>query len=527
MARKSRKPSPQGKPVVVNIPIDIAVGYVRLSVEDRAGEGDSIETQKRIISSYIENSPNFQLSRIYEDDGASGSTYDRPGFSEMIGDAEKGKFSCVLIKDISRLGRNLIDTGYYVEKKLPSLGIRLISITDGYDSVRDGINTIFALKSLLNEVYPQDIGHKVKSVIHNQMEDGRYFGNRPPYGFLKSSKDKHRLVMDETAAPVVQQIFQWAAEGKSMMEIVRSLNSEGIPTPSHHWFRLGIIDNMDMLGGKHWQTRTVRSILKNEIYTGTMLRGKTEVSQHKQVPAPSDAWLHIENAHPAIISKGLFTTVQEQLFSRQENAPGQQNEHYTPNLFKGKIFCGYCGKNLDRKKNHQYYIYRCTAKYAAPGSCLGISVREDTLVEAVTGVLLEYATRVDDKPHDLQDEKAIETKLAELQVESSYDEGVLIGLYEAFVIGEITKQEYLDAKADYSQWEVQQKERWAQLSLQKSEKADMEAEKRGLNDMLVDFQNTKLLTPELIDRLVEKVSVHDSGKVYVALKNPGCLRFDD
>lgn len=182
MARKSRKPNRQGSPVTINASVSTAVGYVRLSVEDRDGKGNSIETQKQIITGYIGEHPDLSLAKIYVDDGVSGGTYDRPAFNEMINDAKQGKFTCIIVKDTSRLGRNLIDTGYYVEKMLPSIGVRLISINDEYDSARDGIDMSFTLQSLVSEAYSLDIGRKVKAVLHNQMEDGKYIGSRPPYG---------------------------------------------------------------------------------------------------------------------------------------------------------------------------------------------------------------------------------------------------------------------------------------------------------------------------------------------------------
>jgi DNA invertase Pin-like site-specific DNA recombinase len=528
MARKSRKTNWQARPVTVNIPITVAVGYVRLSVEDRGNKGDSIETQKKIILKYIEEHSGLHLLKIYEDDGVSGGTYERPGFSKMIQDAENGMFSCILIKDVSRLGRNLIDTGYYVEKMLPSIGVRVISITDNYDSVKEGVDTNFALKSLFSEVYLLDIGRKVKSAIRNQMENGQYIGSRPPYGYLKSPEDKHRLVVDEEAAVIVKQIFQWAADGKSAMEIVRSLNCAGIVTPSHHWFRLGIIQNVELLGGNHWQSRTVRKLLANEAYTGTMVRGKTKIAHRRQMPVPQDEWIRVENIHPAIISQELFATVQKRFFSGTMNEPKakQQNEQYTPNLFKGKIFCGHCGGRLDRKKNHQHYIYRCTANYVTPENCSGNSIREETIISAVSRALLEYAGSVDNEPTEqteAQDAKPIETELAELQVGTFYDENAPIILYETFIDGKITKQDYLELKAKYNHRKAQQEERWVQLSLQKAEQAAIVVEKQDLLAVIEKFQNTQHLTPGLIGKLVERIEVFGNGQIYVRLYPQRCL----
>jgi DNA invertase Pin-like site-specific DNA recombinase len=518
MARKSRKPNRQARPVTINIPVTIAVGYVRLSVEDRVNKGDSIETQKQIILRYLEEHPGFRLLKIYEDDGVSGGTYERSGFSEMIKDAENGMFSCILIKDVSRMGRNLIDTGYYVEKMLPSIGVRLISITDNYDSARDGIDTSFALKNLFSEVYLLDIGRKVKSAIRNQMEEGQYIGSRPPYGYLKSPEDKHRLIVDEEAAAIVKRIFLWAAEGKSVMEIVRSLNRAGIATPSHHWFRLGVIENVNLLGENHWQARTVRTIFANEVYTGTMVRGKTKVVHREQMPVLQDEWICVENTHPAIISQELFTVVQERFSTKAVNEPYQQKEQYTPNLLKGKIFCGHCGGRLDRKKNHQHYIYRCTANYATPGSCPGNSIREDAIISAVAKALFEYAESVDNVSTKPRDVKSIETELTELQIETSNDENARRIIYEAFIDGEITEQKYRYIKTKYNHRKARQEERWIQLLLQKAEQTAMMTEKQDLFADLEKFQATHLLTSGLIEKLIDRIELLGSSQVYMGFR---------
>lgn len=517
MARKSRKPERQGKPVTVRIPITVAVGYVRLSVEDRGAKGTSIETQKHIIQRYVEQHPDFQLTKLYVDDGISGATYDRPGFSEMIADAKAGKFSCILVKDASRLGRNLIDTGYYVEKMLPSIGVRLISITDGYDSARDGIDIKFTLRNLVNEAYPLDIGRKVKSVQRNQMQEGKYIGSRAPFGYLKSPEDKHKLVVDETAAPVVRQIFQWAADGKNTSEIVRSLNCAGVLTPSHYWFQQGVIQSVELLGGKHWQTRTVRKILTNEIYAGTMVQGKTKTIHHRQVHVPPEEWIRVEGTHPAIIPQELFAQVQWKLSSSTRERPAQQKQRYTPNLFKGIIFCGHCGRRMDRKKIRQRYIYCCTANYTTPGSCTGNCIHEGSLKTAAANAIREYAQSMN-KARDNEDTKLIEAELAKLQVESSYDENAPISLYEALVMKKITEQEFRDYKTLYEHRAKQHRELWVQLSGQKAEQVAAADERRKVRVALEEFSRTQVLTQGLVESLIERVEVFGKGRVFVGVK---------
>jgi hypothetical protein len=223
----------------------------------------------------------------------------------------------------------------------------------------------------------------------------------------------------------------------------------------------------------------------------------------------------------------LFAVVHERFSSETANEPKQKNEQYTPNLFRGKIFCGHCGGRLDRKKNHQHYIYRCTANHATPGSCPGNSIREDTIISAVSKALLEYIGNVENGSTKAQDVKSIETELAELQVEASYDENTPMILYEAFIDRKITEQDYLELKAKYNYRKARQEELWVQLSLQKTEQTVIASEKQELNNIIEEFQDTQFLTARLIDKLIERIDVHDGNRVYVGLNVQNGLIFSD
>ena len=174
---------------------------------------------------------------------------------------------------------------------------------------------------------------------------------------MKAQADKHKLVVDESAAAVVKQIYQWAVDGKSALQTVRLLNEANVPTPRQHWFSIGLVKNANNLDNTHWQSRTVRSILTNELYTGSMVRGKTKAANHKQLSVKPEKWIRIKNTHTAIISRELFAKVQQIVADKTANNGKGQNGQYTPNLFKGKTFCGHCGGRLDRKKNHRIKIY--------------------------------------------------------------------------------------------------------------------------------------------------------------------------
>lgn len=309
MARTSRKQINNINAVRISSTLKSVAGYVRLSVKDLKNEGDSIETQKKIILNFINNHPELQFSEFYIDDGISGVTFERPEFKRMIEDAAKGKVECIIVKDITRFGRDMIETGYYITQDFPSKGIRFISINDNFDTARDDANLVFTLKNLFSEYYATDIGNKVRSVIKHQMKSGKFVGSRPPYGYVKSLKDCHQLVLDEPAASVVRQIFGWSENSNSISEIVRLLNDLKNMTPSHYWLQTGIIKNSNMAGDNHWNAKTVSKILSNEIYTGKLVQGKTKISNKSQQTVSSDNFIEVENTHEAIITLDLFTKV--------------------------------------------------------------------------------------------------------------------------------------------------------------------------------------------------------------------------
>jgi DNA invertase Pin-like site-specific DNA recombinase len=216
---------------------------VRLSSDDRRKKGDSIATQKNIISHFITMNPDIKLHDFYVDNDKTGTNFERPAFQKMLADMENGKINCVIVKDLSRFGRNAIDTGYYIEKYLPSLNVRFISINDSFDTDEsDGAGNpcggiVLPLKAVIAEAYALDLGNKVRSVHGQNIKEGRYVGGRSPYGYLKSPDDCHKLMIDPETAPVVRQIFDWAAQGVNHIEIARRLNDTHITPPSLYKYK--------------------------------------------------------------------------------------------------------------------------------------------------------------------------------------------------------------------------------------------------------------------------------------------------
>ena len=275
MARKSRKAKTQGQVYHVAVYIRTAL-YIRLSVEDNKKRGNSLENQQLVLNDYIADKPEFKAYDTYIDNGLSGTTFRRPGFQQMLSDIEAGHIDCVIVKDLSRLGRNFIDTSYYIEQYFSTHNVRFIAVTDQFDTADpDNLHgsIMLPLKNMINEAYALDIGRKIKAQQRQAMQDGEYVGGRAPYGYRKNPNNCHKLLIDDDTAKVVRQIFMWAYERAGLNDITRRLNEAGIPTPSHYKKMTGEIKHENLIGGGKWQTRTVAKILSSEVYTGDLVQG--------------------------------------------------------------------------------------------------------------------------------------------------------------------------------------------------------------------------------------------------------------
>ena len=395
MARKSRKET-----VVLPAPeMDTTCRagiYVRLSVEDKHTHTASIETQQLIIARYLEQNPEIIVVQTYIDNGATGTNFHRPGFQQMLSDIEAGLINCVIVKDLSRLGRNVIDTGYYIERYFPMQKVRFIAVNDRYDSsspdnAHDGI--IIPLRNMINEAYAMDIARKIKAQQRQAMKDGKYVGGRTPYGYLKAPDDCHQLIVDPVAAEVVKTMFQWAAEGAGLNTIAVRLNEAGYLSPSHYKRTLGEITHENLVGNGHWQTRTVAKILRAEVYTGDLVQGVSKIIDHKQVRASADEWTTVRGTHEAIISRELFAAVQKALDQAAQQAKDREIHSWSPNLLKGKIFCAHCGRSLHRqkcirRKSQEVYVYHCISNNRIKkGVCPGAFIFEKELLDALADIL--------------------------------------------------------------------------------------------------------------------------------------------
>lgn len=532
MARKSRKNIASPLPVQTSgMKIWRAGLYVRLSVEDNGSRGDSLETQQQIMEAHLALCPDIEIVEVYIDNGISGRTFERPAFQMMLADVETGKIGCVVVKDLSRLGRNAIDSGYYLEKYFPLHHVRFISVNDQYDSEcadNSGSQIALPLKNLMNEAYAADISRKVRTQQNQAMRAGEFVGSRPPYGYRKDPDNCHRLLVNEDTAPVVRQIFQWAADGTALNAIVKRLNETGVPTPSHYLASIGLISHEKLIGSGKWQSRTVGKILADQVYTGDMVQGKTRSVRRKQSPTPQEDWIVVQDTHEPLISRELFE--QAQAARSKTAAKYVQNEKasFTPNIFRGRIFCGHCGKALHRQKSRDQYFFRCISNdRIGPGTCPG-DIRvlpEDDLIATVLTIVRKEAAVIMGAGYRLKQNDETFALKADLKKQISLlcqeierDRKYLISLYENYVSGILYKAEYTELKTGYEQKIRAATVRSQQLSERKRNLEKNLNDYIELADWLASANGNMTLTSDLIDRLVDRIVVYSALEIAVYFK---------
>lgn len=368
----------------------IAFAYFRLSREEaQQGESSSITSQRMIVADYCKQNGIF-LVREFADDGYSGGNFDRPAFRSMMRELEKGMVNTVITKDLSRLGRDMRESSYYAEQYFPERRIRYIAIADNFDSERENVMAPFQFA--MNEVYLRDGSRKVKDVLKRKREDGLYCAC-PPYGYKKSVQNKNRLIPDEATAPIVQRIFEEAASGNSSRKIALDLNADGIIPPLK--YRVLYRDEFSAEGAARasdlWNYTTVKRILKNRVYLGHTILGKSKkvsVKSKKKVAVPKEDWAVTENTHEALISEKLFADANENLGKGSRDY--KQFEHVRKSIFSGVAYCSLCGHALCscgtvyKGEREKYWYLSCTHhRQDIADPCKGVRIRYSDLLELV------------------------------------------------------------------------------------------------------------------------------------------------
>ena len=366
--------------------------YCRLSREDeRTGESVSVENQREMLSRYVREQ-GWNLYAAYCDDGVSGTTFDRPGFNQLIADATAGKINLVLCKDLSRLGRDYIESGKYTDIVFPSLGCRFIALNDGVDTAHKNNEMLVILKNVMNDLYARDTSSKIKAVKRSSFQAGKYVGCYAPIGYLKSPEDKHILIIDPATAPIVRRIFDLRCQGYSYRKIATTLNTEQVPTPSSFYYLRQGKPNIRKEGG-YWQAQTVKTILQNEVYIGHMVQNKTgnvSYKVHKQVDKPEAEWIRVEGTHEPLVSMEVWELVRT---IEKQNTRSRTQANGETALFAGLLRCMDCGSLMRsyhdgrRRKDGSKSSYRSYAcgRYSSGGKtvCTAHIMNQRVLIEIV------------------------------------------------------------------------------------------------------------------------------------------------
>lgn len=533
MARKSRKQAVVSMPAP-SLYVHVAL-YIRLSVEDNKKRGCSVENQKLVLNDFLADKPDFVVYDTYIDNGATGTNFHRPGFQQMLSDIEAGHIDCVIVKDLSRLGRNSIDTGYYIEQYFYSHNVRFIAVTDQFDTADPGNlhgGIMLPLKNMINEAYALDIGRKIKAQARQAMKDGDYIGGRAPYGYRKDPDNCHKLLVDETAAPVVKQIFEWAHDRVSLNRIVLNLNEMGIPAPSHYKKSTGEITSPGLIGSGKWQTRTVMKILESEVYTGDLVQGKTKIVDHQQVKAGEDNLIVAKGTHEPIISRELFTAVQEYRKQVCEESRAVSKQPYTPNIFKGKVFCADCGRSLHRqrekrKKGPDVYHFHClTNSRVQQKGCKGVRMPETELIATVTSILeKELAVALGMslplfqlEARQKQEKDKLKAQMSTQRQEIEKKRLLIQGLYENFVQGILTGEEYFELKTGYEQ-SIHERSGGIEALEKSMDVLDSQLIRyREMEKDAKSLAQDHVLTAELIERLIERIEIDHERNIHVMFR---------
>lgn len=518
-----------------------AADYLRLSKEDgdfsfsnNKAESDSISSQRKIIQRFVAQQPDIELVAEFSDDGYSGTSFERPQFQKMMEAVKAGEINCIIVKDLSRFGREYIDAGRYIEKIFPQLGVRFIAVNDNYDSLNFSTSDslIVPIKNFLNDSYCRDISIKVRSNFESRRRNGEFVSNYTPYGYLRSPNDKTQLVIDEAAGEVVRDIFRWKVEGMSPVTIAEKLNLRGVLSPSEHKRSIGINYKtaFQTNARSKWSPKTVIRILTNEVYTGVLVQGKRTTPNYKvkhTIVKDEQDWSRIENAHEPIIQVREFELVQKLMQEDSRRASGSDTVY----PLSGRVYCGTCGalaKRYSVTYNGSKYAYYTCPNTTKEGSCEKRRISEKELENTVLTLLqseiklvlnMERAlSQIEELAWEHREtarlDKAIEIKMAEAEKCRT----MKVSIYEDLQEGLISQEEFLQMKEGYSQQIGEIEQDIGKLKKERAMIQEGVADRSGWLSQFRKYQNLPSLSRAAVVNLVDQIQLYPDKKIRVVLR---------
>lgn len=514
--------------------------YVRLSDDDRDKgentESNSIRNQKEFIREYLKSIPEIRVYAEYADDGFSGVDFFRPDFQRMMDDIRAGLINCVVVKDLSRLGRNYIETGKYLNE-FTTLGVRFIAINDSYDTAHlqgQTSSILLPIRNLMNDSYSRDISIKIRSHLEVKKRKGEFVGAFAGYGYMKDSKDKNHLVIDDYAASIVRDIFHWKLDGMSQQGIADLLNENGVLSPADYKRSLGIKYHTGFKcnANSKWTAVAVGRILKNPLYIGSTVQGKSGSPNYKikkLLPKPEKEWITVENTHEAIISEEDFRTVNGLLLKDTRIAPSETKVY----PLSGLIYCADCGQTMVRKtvpvNGKKYLYYTCSTNRADRNACTTHNISESQLMSAVESAIHTHIgtiiniektlTIIATLPKQTHEAKKVDTQIEKLKNDYSLNMNYKMKAYENYVGGLLSERDFKAYQKIYTD-RCEEIER----AIQKR-KAELNTilNASDAHGMWIEHFKAFRFSDNLMERaclvkLIERIIVHDGRRLEVIFK---------
>ena len=514
----------------------VAGGYSRLSVveNDNNELSQSIKNQKKFIKEFADKN-NIILYDFYDDDGYSGSNFDRPGFKRLINDIECGFINCVITKDISRLGRDFIDTGNYIYKYFPEHDVRFIAILDNFDTGNPSdSDDVIPFKAAINDMYLKDTSKKIKTVRHDLMEQGLFVGSSVPYGYKRSKEDNRKFVIDEYASNVVKRIFNMKLDGLSSKKIADTLTNEGILPPNvYNGKKIAKTITTNI-----WKDSSVNHILSNEVYIGTLIQGKygrVSSKSKKKKLLPRNQWVIKKNNHDAIIDKDIFYQVNAE---KNENKKTNTRFRKYDYLLKGLVVCADCGKTMQvrkkesiaKKKKGQTYAHYCCSTCVRYGKsfCSMHYYLENDLNELVfkelKSLLIKYSNReLLSKEYDitLSNNNVLEKYKAELDsamIKVKSLDKAISELYKDKISGVISEDEFISIKQNLTNEKVELEKNINNLKIMLGKSKDNLMDDNNKKKIINDFLKMKNPNKQILQALISKITIDETKKVKIYFK---------
>lgn len=501
--------------------------YLRLSHEDgEAGESNSITNQRELLKAFIAASPDLCKSSVAEfcDDGFSGTSFERPGLKDMLDEVRAGNIDCVIVKDLSRFGRNYIETGNYIEQIFPFMGVRFISVNDRFDSQEHegGAGSLdIAFRNLIYDLYSKDLSRKTRSAKLVKMRKGCFLSSLAPYGYAKSKEDRHKLVVDETAAAVVRRIFEMADKGLSAVRIAARLNAEAIPTPLSYKRLNGCRRYYNTAGDtNYWLNSTILSIIRDERYTGKMVNGRymTQTGFRHSKRVTENQWLIVDGTHEAIVSEELFASVQGCF----KGAAGIKKQRDAGSPLLGKVRCGKCHHAMKRRGAPSARYICGSRAYIDDSCCRENEIAEDRLEEIVLSVIRTMAmvysgpdkTGEERKAKSHTDPDRLIKQIRRLQSSLEKMKLTKMEAYEQYADGRLEKELFVGQKTKLSEQIEEIGLRLRKLEFE-SEQQSRCYERPESGEDPTKHSDTAGLTKEIADALVDTVYVYSCEAIEI------------